>query len=126
MSTCPHIAPQFLQYITLPSLEHPEIADFDITIHDFISFLTRSTSPLASLCMVMPAADWQPHAVVEYFQPIPSLTDLELFYLNSDEEADDDSTPFRTFLEVLGAAENSSRISALSQCGRIFPTARTI
>jgi hypothetical protein len=37
-----------LQYITLPSLEQSEITDFDITIHDFISFLTRSAPPLAS------------------------------------------------------------------------------
>jgi hypothetical protein len=37
-----------LQYITLPSLEQSEIIDFDITIHDFISFLTRSAPPLAS------------------------------------------------------------------------------
>jgi hypothetical protein len=95
-----------LQYITLPSLEHLEIADFDITIHDFISFLTRSAPPLASLRMVMPTADWHPHVVVEYFHPIPSLTDLELFYSNPDDEADDDSTPFRTFLAVLGGAEN--------------------
>ncbi|KAJ7833612.1 hypothetical protein B0H14DRAFT_3710458 [Mycena olivaceomarginata] len=95
-----------LQYITLPSLKHLEIADFDITIHDFISFLTRSAPPLASLRMVIPTADWQPHVVVEYLHPIPSLADLELFYLNPDDEADDDSAPFRTFLEVLGAAEN--------------------
>ncbi|KAJ7844510.1 hypothetical protein B0H14DRAFT_3868301 [Mycena olivaceomarginata] len=74
-----------LQYITLPSLEHLEIADFDITIHDFISFLTRSAPPLASLRMS--------HR-------------LELFYSNPDDEADDDSTPFRTFLGVLGGAEN--------------------
>ncbi|KAJ7794392.1 hypothetical protein B0H14DRAFT_2923288, partial [Mycena olivaceomarginata] len=71
-----------------------QIADFDITIHDFISFLTRSAPPpLASLRMVMPTADWH-----------PSLsTDLELFYSNPDDEADDDSTPFRTFLAVMGA-----------------------
>jgi hypothetical protein len=56
--------------------------------------------------MVMPTADWHPHVVVEYFHPIPSLTDLELFYSNPDDEADDDLTPFRTFLEVLGGAEN--------------------
>ncbi|KAJ7342835.1 hypothetical protein DFH08DRAFT_1081869 [Mycena albidolilacea] len=70
--------------IQYPKLEHLEIADFNITIHDFISFLTRSAPPLALF----------------------SIPDLELFYSNPADEADDDSTPIRTFLEVLGAAEN--------------------
>ncbi|KAJ7245363.1 hypothetical protein B0H12DRAFT_1127628 [Mycena haematopus] len=92
-----------LQYVTLPSLESLDIADFDIPSGHFISFLIRSTPPLTSLRMVMPTINWQAHNVVEYFQLMPNLTDLELLYLNPDDdsETDDNAVPFRTFLEVL-------------------------
>ena len=43
--------------------------------------------------------------MVKYFQIIPSLTDLEL-YLNPDDDGDNALDPFRTFLKVLGTAEN--------------------
>ncbi|KAF8215341.1 hypothetical protein K438DRAFT_1705741 [Mycena galopus ATCC 62051] len=97
-----------LRYIALPSLESLDIADFDIDSEDFVSFLTRSNPPLASLRMVMPTTDWHSHIVAEYLQLMPSLTDLELFYLNPDDgsEADDNVAPFRTFLEVLGAVDD--------------------
>ncbi|KAJ6453171.1 hypothetical protein C8R45DRAFT_1223306 [Mycena sanguinolenta] len=81
-----------------------DIADFDITTAVFFSFLTRSTPPLSSLRMVLPNIAWEPSTIVELFQLMPNLTDLELYSTPSDDDSDvdDEAELFRPFLEVLG------------------------
>ncbi|KAF7348059.1 hypothetical protein MSAN_01758300 [Mycena sanguinolenta] len=92
-----------LLYVTLPSLQRLDIADFDITTDVFIIFLTHSTPPLASLRMELPNTIWQAGAIVERFELMPNLTDLELYFTPSEaSDVDYIAEPFRPFLEVLG------------------------
>ncbi|KAF7348066.1 hypothetical protein MSAN_01759000 [Mycena sanguinolenta] len=91
-----------LQYVTLPSLQSLDIADFDITPEVFISFLMRSRPPLTCLRMVLPNTIWEPGTIIEYFQLTPNLTDVELYFTpNDDSDEENGAEPFRPFLEVL-------------------------
>ncbi|KAK7048968.1 hypothetical protein R3P38DRAFT_1882745 [Favolaschia claudopus] len=87
---------RILNSLTLPSLTTLHLSDFDITTDEFISFLLRSSPPLQSLAMVIPAYVWPIGVIAQYFYPIPNLTNLELVLpLRCGRR------PFSVFLEAL-------------------------
>ncbi|KAJ7482942.1 hypothetical protein B0H11DRAFT_1207982 [Mycena galericulata] len=75
-----------LQYLTLPSLERLTISDCDIEFHDLLAFLSRSSPPLQSLCMVMPSAYFRggDSTLEEFLRLIPRITDLNLTFSTGD------------------------------------------
>ncbi|KAJ7621992.1 hypothetical protein DFH06DRAFT_769854 [Mycena polygramma] len=84
-----------LRCLTLPALKSLDIANFDIRSSDFIDFLTRSSPPLESLRMIPSTT------LVEHFRFMPSLTELELWRYNCEEEDKNDGY-LPPFLQALG------------------------
>ncbi|KAJ6487200.1 hypothetical protein C8R47DRAFT_1128039 [Mycena vitilis] len=96
-----------LLYLTLPALERLDISELDIPQQAFVSFLTRSSPPLHTLCLAVQQLEYQ--AAFEYFRLVPTLVRLELSYgeayMNGDPLPEDED-PFWTFLEVLRSAND--------------------
>ncbi|KAK7022396.1 hypothetical protein R3P38DRAFT_3271165 [Favolaschia claudopus] len=63
-----------LRYLTLPALKHLTLTHLDITPDDFISFVTRSSSPLESLHIMH--QNLGDDLLMACFRVIPSLTHL--------------------------------------------------
>ncbi|KAK7048990.1 hypothetical protein R3P38DRAFT_1883136 [Favolaschia claudopus] len=62
-----------LRYVTLPSLRHLTITEFDITPDDFASFIARSSPPLYSLHVAIRIPD---DVLIAWLRIIPSITHL--------------------------------------------------